>query len=117
MTQKLNKLELTWIGKDDERPAIEPRILIEDPTLAYGEVETGTLPNGKPWPGNMLIHGDNLLALRALEENYSGQVQCIYIDPPYNIDAANEYYDDYVEHSQWLSHASSSGNTIQSIKA
>lgn len=103
MTQKLNKLELTWIGKDDERPAIEPRILIEDPTLAYGEVETGTLPNGKPWPGNMLIHGDNLLALRALEENYSGQVQCIYIDPPYNIDAANEYYDDYVEHSQWLS--------------
>lgn len=54
MTQKLNKLELTWIGKDDERPAIEPRILIEDPTLAYGEVETGTLPNGKPWPGNML---------------------------------------------------------------
>lgn len=55
---KLNKLELTWIGKDDERPAIEPRILIEDPTLDYGEVETGTLPNGKPWPGNMLIHGE-----------------------------------------------------------
>lgn len=103
MTQKLNKLELTWIGKDDERPAIEPRILIEDPTLAYGEVETGTLPNGKPWPGNMLIHGDNLLALRALEQNFTGAVKCIYIDPPYNINAANEHYDDYVEHSKWLS--------------
>lgn len=103
MTQKPNKLELTWIGKDDERPAIEPRILIEDPTLAYGEVETGTLPNGIPWPGNMLIHGDNLLALRALEQNFTGAVKCIYIDPPYNINAANEHYDDYVEHSKWLS--------------
>lgn len=100
---KLNKLELTWIGKDDERPAIEPRILIEDPALAYGEVETGTLPNGKPWPGNMLIHGDNLLALRALEENFTGAVKCIYIDPPYNTGAAFEHYDDNVEHSIWLS--------------
>lgn len=100
---KLNKLELTWIGKDDERPAIEPRILIEDPTLDYGEVETGTLPNGKPWPGNMLIHGDNLLALRALEENFTGAVKCIYIDPPYNTGAAFEHYDDNVEHSIWLS--------------
>lgn len=105
---KLNKLELTWIGKDDERPAIEPRILIEDPTLAYGEVETGTLPNGKPWPGNMLIHGDNLLALRALEENFTGAVKCIYIDPPYNtgsrINADGEEvgYDDGIEHSIWL---------------
>lgn len=105
---KLNKLELTWIGKDDERPAIEPRILIEDPTLDYGEVETGTLPNGKPWPGNMLIHGDNLLALRALEENFTGAVKCIYIDPPYNtgsrINADGEEvgYDDGIEHSIWL---------------
>lgn len=100
---KINKLELTWIGKDDDRAPIEPRILIEDPTHAYGEVETGTLPNGKPWSGNMLIHGDNLLALRALEENFTNSVKCIYIDPPYNIDAANEYYDDFVEHSKWLS--------------
>lgn len=105
---KLNKLELTWIGKDDERPAIEPRILIEDPALDYGEVETGTLPNGKPWPGNMLIHGDNLLALRALEENFTGAVKCIYIDPPYNtgsrINADGEEvgYDDGIEHSIWL---------------
>ena len=99
---KLNKLELTWIGKDDERPAIEPRILIEDPTLAYGEVETGTLPNGKPWPGNMLIHGDNLLALRALEQEYASQIKCIFIDPPYNTGSAFEQYDDNLEHSIWL---------------
>lgn len=100
---KINRLELTWIGKDEDRAPVEPRILIEDPTHAYGEVETGTLPNGKPWPGNILIHGDNLLALRGLEENFTHSVKCIYIDPPYNIDAANEYYDDFVEHSKWLS--------------
>lgn len=100
---KINRLELTWIGKDEDRAPVEPRILIEDPTHAYGEVETGTLPNGKPWPGNILIHGDNLLALRGLEENFTNSVKCIYIDPPYNIDAANEYYDDFVEHSKWLS--------------
>ena len=64
---KINKLELTWIGKDDEPLAIEPRLLLDTPEYSFGEVETGTLPNGKPWPGNMLIHGDNLLALRALE--------------------------------------------------
>ncbi len=103
MTQKLNKLELTWIGKDEERAAIEPRILIEDPTLACGEVETGTLPNGKPWPGNMLIHGDNLLALRALEQDFTGQIKCIYIDPPYNTGHAFDQYDDNLEHSIWLS--------------
>lgn len=103
MSQKrINKLELTWIGKDDERPAIEPRILIEDPKLGYGKVETGTLPNGKPWPGNMLIHGDNLLALRAIEENFTGAVKCIYIDPPYNTGNAFEHYDDNLEHSIWL---------------
>lgn len=100
---RLNKLELTWIGKDDEPVALEPRILLDSPEHSFGEVETGTLPNGKPWPGNMLIHGDNLLALKALEQDYAGQVKCIYIDPPYNINAANEYYDDFVEHSKWLS--------------
>ncbi len=67
-----------------------------------GGVEVGTLPNGKPWPGNMLIHGDNLLALRALEENFTGAVKCIYIDPPYNTGNAFEYYDDNLEHSIWL---------------
>ena len=51
---KLQKLELTWIGKDEKREAIEPRILIEDPKYSYGDTESG----------NMLIHGDNLLALK-----------------------------------------------------
>ena len=72
--KKLQKLELTWIGKYDEHEPIEPRILIENPDYSYGTVETGTLPNGKPWNGNMLIHGDNLLALKALEQNYTGAV-------------------------------------------
>ena len=100
---KINKLELTWIGKEDEPLAIEPRLLLDTPEYSFGEVETGTLPNGKPWPGNMLIHGDNLLALRALEENFKGAVKCIYIDPPYNTGNAFEHYDDSVEHSLWLS--------------
>ena len=89
---KLQKLELTWIGKDEEREAIEPRILIEDPKYSYGDTESG----------NMLIHGDNLLALKALEQEYSGQVKCIYIDPPYNTGSAFEFYDDNIEHSIWL---------------
>lgn len=101
--KKLQKLELTWIGKYDEHAPIEPRILIENPDYSYGTVETGTLPNGKPWNGNMLIHGDNLLALKALEENYTGAVKCIYIDPPYNTGNAFEHYDDGLEHSIWLS--------------
>ena len=100
---KINKLELTWIGKEDEPLAIEPRLLLDTPEYSFGDVEIGTLPNGKPWHGNMLIHGDNLLALRALEENFVGQVKCIYIDPPYNTGSAFEHYDDNREHSIWLS--------------
>lgn len=103
MTQnKINKLELTWIGKHDDSQSIEPRLLLEIPEYGFGEVQTGTMPNGKPWPGNMLIHGDNLLALRALEQDFFGQVKCVYIDPPYNIGAAVEEYDDNIENSLWL---------------
>ena len=91
--EKLQKLELTWIGKDEKTEAIEPRILIEDPKYSYGDTESG----------NMLIHGDNLLALKALEQEYSGKVKCIYIDPPYNTGSAFEYYNDGLEHSIWLS--------------
>lgn len=98
-----NKLELTWIGKYDEHQSLEPRILIENKEYSYGKPETGMLPNGKPWNGNMLIHGDNLLALKALEQDFSGQVKCIYIDPPYNTGSAFEHYDDSIEHSIWLS--------------
>ena len=100
--RKLQKLELTWVGKYDEQQPLEPRILIENPEYSYGEVETGVLPNGKPWKGNMLIHGDNLLALKALEQDYAGCVKCICIDPPYNTGNAFEHYDDAVEHSIWL---------------
>jgi adenine-specific DNA-methyltransferase len=86
------KLELTWVGKD-ERPRLEPRVLVEDPAKSYGD------PNSE----NMLIYGDNLLALRALEQDFAGQFKCIYIDPPFNIGAAQEHYDDNLEHSLWLS--------------
>lgn len=100
--RKLQKLELTWVGKYDEQQPLEPRILIENSEYSYGEVETEMLPNGKPWKGNMLIHGDNLLALKALEQDYAGCVKCIYIDPPYNTGSAFEHYDDNIEHSIWL---------------
>ena len=98
-----NKLELTWVGKYDEKPALEPRILIENPELSYGEVKAEILGNGKCWKGNMLIHGDNLLATKSLEQDYSSCVKCICIDPPYNTGSAFNYYDDGVEHSLWLS--------------
>lgn len=52
---------------------------------------------------NLLIEGDNLLALKALIPFYAGQVKCIFIDPPYNTQSAFEHYDDKLEHSQWLS--------------
>lgn len=90
--KKKQKLELTWIGKEDQ-PRLEPRILIEDPEKSYGD------PNTE----NMLIYGDNLLALKALEQDFAGQIKCIYIDPPYNTGAAFDHYDDGVEHSLWLS--------------
>lgn len=88
-----NKLELTWVGKD-EPIRIEPRLLIERPELSNTAADPDTT--------NMLIHGDNLLALKALESKYAGQVKCIYIDPPYNTGSAFEQYDDNIEHSQWL---------------
>ena len=91
------RLELTWIGKD-EQPQVEPRILLHDPSKDYGA----------PDATNMLIHGDNLLALKALEQQFTRRVKCVYIDPPFNtgarIDADGKEigYDDGVEHSIWL---------------
>lgn len=99
----MQKLELTWIGKNDAQEPLEPRILIENPKYSNGTVEETTLPSGKPWHGNMLIHGDNLLALKSLVTMYAGEVKCIYIDPPYNTGNAFDLYDDMVEHSTWLS--------------
>ena len=89
---KKRKLELVWDGKD-EPLQVEPRILLYDKEKSYGEQNTD----------NMLIHGDNLLALKALETKYAGQVKCVYIDPPYNTGSAFEHYDDNFEHSTWLS--------------
>lgn len=86
------KLELNWIGKH-KRPRLEPRILLEDKELSYGDADNE----------NLLVHGDNLLALKALEQKYAGKVKCIFIDPPYNTGSAFEHYDDGLEHSMWLS--------------
>lgn len=95
--QKSGKLELTWVGKYEQKE-IEPRILVEDKSKSYGD----------PDSENMLIHGDNLIALKALEQDYAGRIKCIYIDPPFNtgsrIDAQGKEvgYDDGLEHSIWL---------------
>ena len=89
--QKIGRLELTWTGKYEEKE-LEPRILIEDKSMSYGDPESD----------NMLIHGDNLLALKALENDFTGKIRCIYIDPPYNTGNAFDHFDDDVEHSIWL---------------
>ena len=103
-----NKLELTWVGKDQEI-RVEPRILIENPELSntshkvvanqmslFDEESNDNFDN-------MLIHGDNLLALKALESKFAGKIKCIYIDPPYNTGKAFNTYPDNLEHSIWLS--------------
>ena len=93
------KLELMWVGKE-KRAKLEPRILIEDPEKSY---HADKRVSDNDIFDNMLIHGDNLLALKALEQDYAGSVKCIYIDPPYNTGNAFEHYDDGLEHSIWLS--------------
>jgi len=99
MVSKKTKLELTWIGKD-ERPRLEPRILLEDKEKSYHAEHR---VSDDDIFANILIKGDNLLALKALEQEYAGKVKCIYIDPPYNTGSAFSHYDDGVEHSLWLS--------------
>ena len=92
------KLELTWIGKD-QRPRLEPRILLEDPARSH---HAATRMTDNDLFGNLLIKGDNLLALKALEAEFSGKVKCVFIDPPYNTGSAFTHYDDGLEHSIWL---------------
>jgi len=96
---KNQKLELTWIGKD-ARPKLEPRILLGDPEKSYHAKQRITSADIFD---NQLIFGDNLLALKALEQDYAGKVKCVFIDPPYNTGSAFTHYDDGVEHSIWLS--------------
>jgi len=93
------KLELTWIGKEN-RPRLEPRILLEDPDKSYHAKHRVTRNDIFD---NRLIFGDNLLALKALEQEFAGKVKCVFIDPPYNTGSAFTHYDDGVEHSIWLS--------------
>ncbi len=95
---KKTKLELTWIGKD-QRPRLEPRVLLEDPTKSYHAPHKVTENDQFD---NRLIFGDNLLALKALEQEFAGKIKCVFIDPPYNTGSAFEHYDDGVEHSLWL---------------
>ena len=91
------RLELTWIGKE-QRLKLEPRVLIEDSEKSYchANKRAGELTD------NRLIFGDNLLALKALEQEFAGKVKCVYIDPPYNTGQAFKHYDDGLEHSIWL---------------
>src|SRR5258708_38893387 len=95
---KNQKLELQWIGKD-QRPRLEPRILLEDPEISY---HAGRRVGSNDIFDNRLIFGDNLLALKALEQEFTSKVKCIFIDPPYNTGSAFEHYDDGIEHSLWL---------------
>jgi adenine-specific DNA-methyltransferase len=96
---KNTKLELTWIGKEN-RPRLEPRILLEDPEKSYHAKHRVT---DQDIFDNRLIFGDNLLALKALEAEFTGKVKCVFIDPPYNTGSAFTHYDDGLEHSIWLS--------------
>ena len=96
---KKQKLELTWIGKEN-RPKLEPRILLEEPELSYHAAHR---VSDEDIFDNRVIFGDNLLALKALEQEFSGKIKCVFIDPPYNTGSAFTHYDDGVEHSIWLS--------------
>lgn len=95
---KKQKLELTWIGKE-KRPKLEPRILLEDAEKSYHAKQR---VSDNDFFDNRLIFGDNLLALKALEQEFSGKVKCVFIDPPYNTGSAFTHYDDGLEHSIWL---------------
>jgi adenine-specific DNA-methyltransferase len=93
--EKNNKLELNWIGKNVSIN-VEPRILIQNIKNNHG---VSTIDNSF---SNKLIYGDNLLGLKALEHNFSNKIDFVYIDPPYNINAAGVPFDDNIEHSQYL---------------
>ena len=84
------KLELTWIGKE-KRPRLEPRILLEDKEKSYHAKHRVTDNDSFD---NRLIFGDNLLALKALEQEFTGKIKCVFIDPPYNTGSAFTHYDD-----------------------
>ena len=75
--QNKQRLELTWIGKEN-RPRLEPRILLEDPEKSYHAKRRVT---DRDIFDNRLIFGDNLLALKALEQEFAGKVKCVLYRP------------------------------------
>lgn len=88
---------LDWVNKNQAKETVRevPYHLLKQ-VSTHGDISSGSIDN-------LLIQGDNLLALKALIPFYAGQVKCIFIDPPYNTQSAFDYYDDRLEHSQWLS--------------
>ena len=76
---------LNWIGKDEVAKHNPP----------YHTLEKKYTENAKN-SDNMIIRGDNLLALKALLPKYEGKIKCIYIDPPYNTGNENWIYNDNV---------------------
>jgi adenine-specific DNA-methyltransferase len=98
MSSRKQRLELSWVGKDD-RSLLEPRILLEDADKSY---HADSRVTDNDIFDNILIHGDNLLALKALEQDFTGRIQAVYIDPPFNTGEAFPNYDDGIQHSLWL---------------
>ena len=91
---------LEWIGKSKVvNHHLDVPYHILERKYSYDETGQHEKDNGSR---NMIIHGDNLLALKSLLPEYEGQIKCIYIDPPYNTGSAFEHYDDNLEHSIWL---------------
>lgn len=87
---------LDWVNKTQAKETtLEVPYHLLKRQQTYGDPEAAT--------GNLIIQGDNLLALKSLLPFYAGQVKCIFIDPPYNTQSAFAQYDDKLEHSQWLS--------------
>lgn len=88
---------LDWVNKNQAKEATQevPYHLLKLNSV-HGDM-TGANAD------NLLIEGDNLLALKALIPFYEGRVKCIYADPPFNTKQAFSDYDDRLEHSQWLS--------------
>ena len=98
---------LNWMGREKATNAVKDvvmKILREDKSLGYKShaEKKGDAVASPAGDSNILVHGDNLEALKALLPFYVGQVKCIYIDPPYNTGSAFEHYDDNLEHSTWL---------------
>ncbi|KKQ55999.1 MAG: hypothetical protein US75_C0011G0016 [Candidatus Woesebacteria bacterium GW2011_GWC1_38_13] len=107
MANQGNKLELTWTNKDKSLfYDLESKEYVwvdkKDPRVSEPRILVKKNHFGDAKSQNMLIKGDNLLALKALVSEYTEKVKLIYIDPPFNTGQAFEHYDDGYEHSIWL---------------